>query len=543
MSSLPSDLPKLPKWPFYVFDVLLLVTAAAIAWNNPGHLVGIPLFAVLGCVILAAALCTIPLVVDYLRSQDEALDERQRALEALSATVASSAEQIGIASQGLSQVAEATQLALKQVEQVPQKLQKSIADLQQRLDSARDEEIEELERDLAALRGSEGDKLESASDKIHKITAELSKIEASASKHLLSVTEVLGRAEQLADKAAGKLTQAADESASRMSAALSRTINSAQDSAKEVISSEQKRVLDAISAKIDASLGALEAQSSKAAVTLEAKIALLEAVVANLKAAIAEASRISAPVPAASSAVSPAPAEPGEPQTPASDLAAPEASLLAEPSAPKRARKAKREQALADSAVPLAQEPEPTPAPQPELAPAAEEAPAPDILAPAEPAALETALKPEPVPSAPPTAPLASPVPEVSVQTPVPQPSETLVIEAPAAPEPVQNEFSQISPEELSSDTAVSADGATRLIVTAYIGIGNRLYIRGDGPGLSWEKGLPLQFVSIGKWRWESAEASAPVKIKLLKNDQMECASVGEITLAPGHQAEVTANF
>src|SRR5690606_28526897 len=72
-------------------------------------------------------------------------------------------------------------------------------------------------------------------------------------------------------------------------------------------------------------------------------------------------------------------------------------------------------------------------------------------------------------------------------------------------------------------EQVISSDGATRLIATSYIGIGNRLFIRGEGPGLSWEKGIPLQFVSIGKWRWETPDASGPVQFKLYKNDEVEC--------------------
>jgi len=103
------------------------------------------------------------------------------------------------------------------------------------------------------------------------------------------------------------------------------------------------------------------------------------------------------------------------------------------------------------------------------------------------------------------------------------------------------NEFSQLAPED--SLPAVSADGLTRLLVTAYIGIGNKLFVRGEGPGLSWDRGVPLQFVSIGKWRWEAADVTAPVTLKLYKNDEHECASVGPLTLVPGHQQEVTASF
>jgi hypothetical protein len=99
------------------------------------------------------------------------------------------------------------------------------------------------------------------------------------------------------------------------------------------------------------------------------------------------------------------------------------------------------------------------------------------------------------------------------------------------------------SNEPAAIERVLTSDGATRLLVTAYIGIGNRLFIRGAGPGLSWEKGVPLQFVSIGKWRWETSEANAPVQFKLYKNDDVECAALGAQTLEPGHQEEVTAAF
>lgn len=104
-------------------------------------------------------------------------------------------------------------------------------------------------------------------------------------------------------------------------------------------------------------------------------------------------------------------------------------------------------------------------------------------------------------------------------------------------------EYSQMAPEDTAPAAAVSSDGLTRILVTAYIGIGNKLFVRGSGPGLSWEKGVPLQFVSIGKWRWETPDASEPLTLRLYKNDEQECASPGEFTLSPGHQQEVRASF
>ena len=35
------------------------------------------------------------------------------------------------------------------------------------------------------------------------------------------------------------------------------------------------------------------------------------------------------------------------------------------------------------------------------------------------------------------------------------------------------------------SAPAKTSDGTTRLLVTAYIGIGNKVFVRGEGPGLS----------------------------------------------------------
>lgn len=112
---------------------------------------------------------------------------------------------------------------------------------------------------------------------------------------------------------------------------------------------------------------------------------------------------------------------------------------------------------------------------------------------------------------------------------------ESAVSDAPARSEPVETDAP-------TQEASVSADGATRLLVTAYIGIGNKLYIRGDGPGLSWDKGVPMKFVSIGKWGWATDEATGPVACKLYKNDETPALS-GEVFLEPGQHVEVTALF
>jgi hypothetical protein len=172
----------------------------------------------------------------------------------------------------------------------------------------------------------------------------------------------------------------------------------------------------------------------------------------------------------------------------------------------------------------------------------------PSAVAPSGPPFVAAPFAVAPAPAAPAEPTSVDPPPAASTEPPAPAPaSETpvrkrsprkaappgdggeLILE-PAAPAP-------------EAPAAAAADGATRLVVTAYIGIGNRLFIRGTGPGLSWEKGVPLSFVSIGKWRWETGEASAPVRFKLYKNDEIECTALGERSVDPGVQQTLTASF
>jgi hypothetical protein len=368
--NLPSDTPRLPKWIFFLGWACLITLAWFVHDGSTHPWAGGPLLAIVVCVALAAVLVALPFMADYARSQDEALDNRHRALQTLAATVASSAEQISIATAGLQKLTGIAEGNAAQADRVAQQIQERIAELRASVAAAKKDEAE------AAAR------LEAAAKKILKAAAEL---EAGAARP-------------------PEIPRAAP------------------------------------------------AQPAPAPVTEVPPVPLARMV--EIKPAISfdSHSPFETPAPFAPSAPEPAPAEQVAP--------APEPAAVAAP--PPRKRSPRKPPAAAV----------PAPADLP-LEPPAQEAPP-----------------------------------------------------APQAPEP-----------------AVSADGATRLIVTAYIGIGNRLFIRGEGPGLSWEKGVPLTFVSIGKWRWETSDAAAPVRFKLYKNDEVECASLGERSVAPGAQQDLTASF
>jgi hypothetical protein len=389
----PADPPRLPKWIFLLGDAALLGAAVFIGTHAAHPTNGAPLIAIVVCVALGAICATLPFVLDFTRSQEEAVDERRRALEGLARTVTSSAEQVAITANGLHQIAELAQKNLKHAEQLTDHLREKIAELQAQVAEARESDREEIAR------------LESASDKITKAVGDGAKLEAAVRKGLAA-----------------------------------------------------------------------------AVAEFETKAAAASSSIAE-KAAAALAAR----TPAAA----PAPVD-----TPAASAAA-----------PRNGAGHSRESPVHESV------PEAKPAPLDKPAPPNKPAPVEESAAATTTAEASAQRKriPKKISHSEPSLPLEG--------TDLPARSDEV-------PEP-----------------AVSTDGATRVLVTAYIGIGNRLFIRGDGPGLARDKGVPLQFVSIGKWRWETSDATAPVKFRLYKNDETECPGLGECSVGPGRQQELTAAF
>jgi len=464
--NLTDEAPKINPWPFIVGDAVLLGTAAFIASQSPAPLSGAPLLAIVGTVALGAVLACIPFLLNYTRRQDLALAERQNEIAALARTTAESAEQIGIAAQGLQSINELTQRALKHVDQLPHKLQDKINDFKSQLNEVAVTENEVLAQEVNTLRTSEIERLEAAFASVRKTAAELSALETATRQHLADFNQSL----------------------TRFSTAAERT---ASDTA------------DAIKA------GRAEAERSLIAAQNNATAAFERAVATALTALETRLNSLAILPP-------PAPNHLPQPVAFSSPPIVPTATFASHPPVEKPTS---------------AEEPPPSFERPPEISHVTSQAPFPTPSVTAPPA---------------PTAAVGEPAPAVARKRPPrkavrddDQPSLGLDL----AESSGNNEYSQLAPEDDSPPPAVSSDGLTRLLVTAYIGIGNKLYVRGEGPGLSWEKGVPLQFVSIGKWRWETPDASESLTLRLYKNDEQECVSLGELTLAPGHQHEVRASF
>jgi len=87
-----------------------------------------------------------------------------------------------------------------------------------------------------------------------------------------------------------------------------------------------------------------------------------------------------------------------------------------------------------------------------------------------------------------------------------------------------------------------SATVTTKISAKINVGFGNTLYIRGEGPGLSWEKGIPLDCVADDQWALSFSETARPVVFKFLINDLTW--SIGDdYIVQPGKTVELIPAF
>ncbi len=97
-----------------------------------------------------------------------------------------------------------------------------------------------------------------------------------------------------------------------------------------------------------------------------------------------------------------------------------------------------------------------------------------------------------------------------------------------------------VARKKTAAATKPSASSETTIVARIDIGFGNQLFIRGEGGGLSWEKGVLME--NEGSDEWSTPEADQGVVFKFLINDQIW--SLGEdLTVAPGGHSVSTPNF
>lgn len=102
-------------------------------------------------------------------------------------------------------------------------------------------------------------------------------------------------------------------------------------------------------------------------------------------------------------------------------------------------------------------------------------------------------------------------------------PRRTVSVVAPKSPgkpfaAPTSVSISKLTPSASRSSVPVTKFAAkTEVIAQVDVGFGNTLSIRGLGAGLSWEKGLPMEW-SEGAWTWTTSNKEN-FEFKVLIND------------------------
>jgi outer membrane biosynthesis protein TonB len=95
---------------------------------------------------------------------------------------------------------------------------------------------------------------------------------------------------------------------------------------------------------------------------------------------------------------------------------------------------------------------------------------------------------------------------------------------AKAAPAPTPTVKSEPAPKPVKKAAVkppvAATAGLTAVVARVDVGFGNLLFIRGDGPGLSWDRGVPMDCVASDQWTWSTAAANRPFACKVLINDE-----------------------
>jgi hypothetical protein len=568
------DAPRLPKLPFIVGDAALLLLAGFIAVRHPNPLSPLPLLVITGCVAAGCLAFIVPIVINYVRDQEEVAGTLRRELSEQFKRLMAASEHLQHSTVQLKSIEEIATKNLQTAERLPYRLQEKIAEFNQQLAETENEEKEALEQELATLRSAENERLTTTADRIAKTVAEWTKLEAGTRQQLAAAVQLHEKLIAVLAAIDGKIA----------------ALEMAAKNAERLPAPPAITLVPAVPAREPPVVAGIESMERPANPPPPVAEAMPTTEPPPLVRPVSSPPLKSAPTVAASvesaSAPSVAAKDDSLPETPPLPLRQPraprksktEASFPPEPSSPAAAvEPAERSTGVlapppsspvspapvppASEAAPPSANPVPatepslaTPAPAPSAEPIS--AVAPVVVGSVEPptpasaagdSASASAPKAPRKPRAPrapkpgETAPGAGSTPAIPPPSATAQPAE-LIAEPVTDEPPVPESFSQVPPEENLPLATPSADGRTRLTVTSYIGIGNKLYLRGEGPGLSATKGVPLQFVSIGRWRWETSEATSPVVCRIYKNDKLE-APIGPLTLAPGTEQEVSATF
>ncbi len=136
--------------------------------------------------------------------------------------------------------------------------------------------------------------------------------------------------------------------------------------------------------------------------------------------------------------------------------------------------------------------------------------------------------------------------PEPPIETDQRPDSET----GPEVPEAEDDPPPRVPSEQVSGEEEPRPSPAKRrsrkgrkaqIIASAFVGIQNGVFLRGDGAGLDKETGKRMEMTGIGEWAWE-AEIDAPLTAELYLNDSQP-SDLGRFKVAPGDVLKLNPSF
>ena len=113
---------------------------------------------------------------------------------------------------------------------------------------------------------------------------------------------------------------------------------------------------------------------------------------------------------------------------------------------------------------------------------------------------------------------------------------------AAVAPAPVTKAPAKKIAPARKKPAVTSEPSATFISAKIDIGFGNHLYVRGEGPGLSWDHGIAMDCVGAGLWTINVANAKLPVVFKFLVND-LSWSAGNDFVAEPGQSVTVEPTF
>jgi hypothetical protein len=119
-----------------------------------------------------------------------------------------------------------------------------------------------------------------------------------------------------------------------------------------------------------------------------------------------------------------------------------------------------------------------------------------------------------------------------------PAAAKTSAAKAPAVKAPAKK--SAVSAARKKSVTVEPP--ATFISARADIGFGNHLYVRGEGPGLSWDHGIAMDCVAADLWSSTVKGATGPVTFKVLVND-ISWSTGNDYVVEPGQSVTIVPTF